>query len=201
MILDQGTQPPAFLLVEAVHEGHAVGIADRDGGHRQAGAVAELQRDGHDVPVRPVHWNLGRPERRASHLDRDEAHASALDAALALNDAALRVDREGRLLGPAALPEILREDPEPITRLLRFTAVRVEDAQPEVSPRGGNEQEDAVGAHAPVAIADPLDRLLGEWSLEILLLHHDVVVAEAMAFCEGDHGRVSSTRRPLAAET
>src|SRR6266699_3824783 len=93
----------------------------------------------------------------------------------ALDDAALRVDRERWLLRTAALPEILREDPQAVSRLLRLAAVGIEDAQPEIGALAGDEQQDAVGAHAPVPIADALDRLLGKRSLEVLLLHHDVV--------------------------
>src|SRR5262249_30479470 len=102
--------------------------------------------------------DLGCPECRAAHLDRDEAHAPALDPALALDDAALRVDGEGRLLRTASLPEILREDPEPVAGLLRLAAVRVEDAQPELGALARYEQQDAVRADAPVPIADSHDR-------------------------------------------
>src|SRR6266849_1818425 len=116
-------------------------------------------------------------------------------------DAAVRVDREGRLLRTAVVPEILREDAEPIPGLLRLAAVRVEDAQSEIGALRGNEQEDAVRADAPVPVAHAADGPGRERSAEILLVDHDIVVAETVALREGDHGRGSSTRRPVAAET
>ena len=201
MALDEGAEPPALTFVEPLDEGDAMGVADRDGRHRQAGPVAELERHADDLAVRAVHGDLRRPEGRAAHLDRNEAHPPALDAALTLDDAALGIDREGRLLRAAVVPEILREDPEPVARLLGLTAVGVEDAQAEIGALRGDEQQDAVRPHAPVPIADPPDRLLGERSAQVFLLDHDVVVAEPVALGEGNHGRDSSTRRPAAADT
>src|SRR5262249_32803646 len=150
---------------------------------------------------RTVHRDLRRPEGRPAHLDSDEPHAPALDAALALYEAALRVDREGRLLRAPALPEVLREDSQPVAGLLRLAAVGIEDAQPEVGARRGPEQENAVRADAPVPVADAGDRLGRERRAQVLLVHDDVVVAEPVALGEGDHGRESSMRRPRAAET
>src|SRR5262249_23517249 len=127
--------------------------------------------------------------------------APALDAALALHETALRIHREGWLLRASALPEVLREDPEPVAGFLRLAAVGVEDAQPEVGARRGHEQENAVRADAPVPVADTRNRFRRERRAQVLLVDDDVVVAEPVTLREGDHGRGSSTRRPLAAET
>src|SRR4029077_13053237 len=48
-------------------------------------------------------------------------------------------------------------------------------------------QQDAVRAHAPVAIADARDLRRGERGREIGRVDHDVVVAEPVALREGNH--------------
>src|SRR5262245_30931064 len=123
MILHERPQTSALRLVQALDERDAVRIADRDRGDRQGGAVAELERYADDVAIGTVHRDLRRPEGRPAHLDGDEAHASALDAALALHEATLRIHREGRFLRAPPLPEVLRENPEPVAGFLRLAAV------------------------------------------------------------------------------
>src|SRR4029450_1867129 len=105
-------------------------------GDRERRAVAELKRHADHVTIRAVHRDLGRPERRVPHLDGDEAHAAALDTALAFDDATLGIDRERGLLGAAVVPEVLGKDAQAVARLLRLAAVRIEDAQDEVGAGG-----------------------------------------------------------------
>src|SRR5262249_61286898 len=126
MALDERAQAPALAVVQALDEGHAVRVADGDRSDRERCAVAELERHADHVTVRAVHRDLGRPERRVPHLDGDEAHAAALDAALAFNDAALGVDRERGPLGPAVVPEELGENAQAVTRLLGPASDRIE---------------------------------------------------------------------------
>src|SRR5439155_19205768 len=159
MPLDERAQAPALAVVEALDEGHTVRVTDRDGGDRQRRAVTELERHADHIAIGTVHRDLGRPERRVPHLDGDEAHAAALDAALALDDAALGVDRERGLLRPTVIPEILGEDAQAVARLLRLAAVRVEDTQAEVRAAARHQEQDPVRAHSPVPVADPSDRL------------------------------------------
>src|SRR5262249_43640896 len=149
------------------------------------------ERDADHVAIGTVHRDLGRPERRAPHLDGDEAHAAALDAALALDDAALGVDRERGLLRPAVVPEELGEDAQPVTRLLRLAAVRVEDTQAEIGARARHQEQDAIRADAPVPVADPADRLGRKRAWKIALVHDDVVVAEPVSLHERNHDRLT----------
>src|SRR5207245_614181 len=128
--------------------------------------------------VGSVHRDLRRAERGAAHLDRHEVHPPVPDVALALDEAAFRLHREGRRLRPPVIPEVLREDPEAVARLLRLAAVGVEDAETEVGARAGHEQEDPVGADPPVPVADLLARAGGQRLVQIRLVDDDVVVAE-----------------------
>ena len=99
------------------------------------------------------------------------------------------------------VPEVLREDPEAVARLLRFAPVGVEDAEAEVGARGGHAQEDPVGTDTPVPVAEATNHRRRERRRQIRLIDHDVVVAEPVALREADHARPSSTRRPVAADT
>ena len=113
----------------------------------------------------------------------------------ALDPPALGVHREGGLLGVAVVVEVLGEDAQPVARLLGLAAVRVQDAQPEIrpAPRRG-QQQDAVRAHAPVAVADARDLRRGQAGRQIGRVDHDVVVAEPVALREGDHARDDTAR-------
>src|SRR3989475_8370786 len=104
-------------------------------------------------------------------------------------------------LRPPKIPEVLREDPEAVARLLRLAAVGVEDAETEVGARAGHEQEDPVGADPPVPVADLLDRAGGQRLVQIPLVADHLAVSEPAALREGDHARPSSTRRPLSPDT
>src|SRR5213596_1247260 len=104
MGLDEWPEPAALGVVQAVDECHAVRVADGDGGHAERGAVRELERDADDLAVGSVHRDLRRAERGAAHLDRHEVHPPVPDVALALDEAALRLHREGRRLRPPVIP-------------------------------------------------------------------------------------------------
>src|SRR5206468_3766891 len=179
---------------------HAVRVPDGDRGHAERGAVPELERHAHDLAVGPVHRDLRRAEGGAAHLHGHEAHAPVAHVALALDDAALGLHREGRRLRAPPVPEVLREDPEPVAGLLRLAPVRVEDAEAEVGAQAGHAEEDPVGADPPVPVTDRPDRAGGQRLAQIGLVDDDVVVAEAVALRKRDHARSSSTRRPVPAD-
>src|SRR5207249_819235 len=94
---------------------------------------------------------------RAAHLHRHKIHAPGLHVALTFDNAALRLHREGCRFRVPVVPEVLREDPEAVARLLRFAPVGVEDAEAEVGARGGHAQEDPVGTDTPVPVAEATD--------------------------------------------
>src|SRR3989475_4844483 len=104
-------------------------------------------------------------------------------------------------LRPPKIPEVLREDPEAVARLLRLAAVGVEDAEAEVGARAGHEQEDPVGADPPVPVADLLDRAGGQRLGAIPLVEGGAVGSEPRAPREEDHARARPPRRSVSAGT
>ena len=76
--------------------------------------------------------------------------------------------------------EELREDARAVSALLGLAAVGIEDAHPEVGAVARRDEEDAVGANAPVAIADETDGLGRDRERDLRGIDHDVVVAEAV---------------------
>src|SRR5207249_12215434 len=66
-------------------------------------------------------------------------------------------------------------DALPISRLLGLAAVGIEDAQPEVRTGRRHLQQDAVGADAPVAVADALDGIRSEEHTSELQSRFDLV--------------------------
>ena len=59
-------------------------------------------------------------------------------------------------LGVAVVVEVLGEDAQAVARLLRLAAVGIQDPEAEVcAGPGRHEEQDAVRAHPPVAVADP----------------------------------------------
>ncbi len=195
--LDLRTQHPALHLVERVNENHTVRIAHRHGRDEKRFA-ADLERHLDHVAVRPVHRDLGCREGAVPHLDRDEVHTSVDDVALALHAAALGVHGEDRFIDVAMVPEVLGEDAEPVPGLLRLASVGIQDAESEGSARpGGHLEEDPVGAHAPVAVADAHGLPNRERGRQVVSVDDDIVVAEPVSLDERDHAFALSRRRAM----
>ena len=72
----RGPELPDLVVVELLREDDAVRVSHRDARHREE-PVAHLERNGDDLPVRPMHGNLGRAEGRVPHLDRHLVDALA----------------------------------------------------------------------------------------------------------------------------
>src|SRR5262249_17482507 len=188
--LDPRAEVPHLVLVERVGEDHAVRVPDRYARHGEE-PVGYLERHADDLAIRAVHRDLRRAERGVSHLAGPLVHALAGGVAHRLDDAALRLDPHRRFPEATALPEVLREDPEPVAGLLGLASVWVEDAEPDVGDARVGPEQDAVRSDAPVAMADPADCRRPEQELELALLHHEVVVAEPVALGESRHGQLT----------
>jgi len=113
MALEQGPQCLAALLVELVHEDHAVRIAHGHRRHRER-LGPHLKRDADHLPRRSVHGDLRSEEGAAPHLHGDEVHPPIDHVAVALHAATLGVHGEHRLLGVVVLPQVLGEDAKAI---------------------------------------------------------------------------------------
>ncbi len=179
MTLDQWPEPSHQGFVQAVGEDHAVRVADGDGRHQQ-GLPVHLERHAHGLARRPVHRDLGGHEGAASHLHRDDADAALLHVAAALDAAALGGHGEGVARSVPVVAQVLGEDAEPIPRLLGLAPVGIQDAQAEVGAVPGRHlQQNAVGSHAPVPIADSRDLPGLERARQVGGVDDDVVVARA----------------------
>src|SRR4029077_1967493 len=102
--------------------------------------------------------------------------------ALAPHDAARGLDRERGAGDVAVIVEPLREDAQPVTRLLRLAAVGIEDAHAGVRAIARHVHEHTVPTHAAMPIAEAA-RTVGveDAARKVSGAHDEVVVAEPVA--------------------
>ncbi len=136
--------------------------------------------------------------RRPAHLDRagqlagDRRHDRPRDGA----------DREAVLLGPAVTPQVEDRLPRPVARQLRLGAVGVEDPQlgDELGVLAAREQQDAVGPHAEVRVAEPLDPPRVQLPREPFGLEDQIVVPQRLPLLEFHERSLFPDRCSLQAE-
>ena len=112
--------------------------------------------------------------------------------------AAGRLDRELRIFDQTLIPKEAGEDTQAIARLLGLGAIRVEDAQAELALLGGEgTPEDAIGAHAKIAVADHARLVLGRDrpAGKIRGVQDEVVIAEGVVLVEAHGNRQQSGLR------
>ena len=195
MMLEPRAERTTARLARIVDEDDAVRIPDRHGGDDHTLVRRELERHLHRVARHAAHRNGIRPERRCAHLDRDALDAAVHQPALAADDATRGLDAKRHAGDVAVVVEVLREDPQPVSRLLGFAAVGVEDAHPGIGPRARHVHEHTVRPDAAMAIAKPARARGVERALrQVGGPHDEVVVAQAVAFDERNHRQTVNAR-------
>src|SRR5439155_12709079 len=101
--------------------------------------------------------------------------------------------------GQLAVPEIARENPQPIAALLRLGSVRIKDPQRESRLFGGQRPpENAIGADAKIAMADPFYFLWGQRAWKILWIDDQIIIAQSVVFAELHYGGESAKSAPVS---
>ena len=161
-----------------------MGVADTDPGKGQT-ATADANGALDQLCDFQGAWQGGRLKAGASHLDcRVSRSAVAVEMQLDVDEAAAGLYREA---GPSRAPcrvQIATENAQAIARLLRFTAVRVVDAHPEVGLAGRVQRQNAVAPQAPIAIAEGADYTRRQTEVQLSRIYGYIVVAETVTLEE-----------------
>ena len=175
---------------DVLREDDAVGIAHRHAGH-PVGAPGHLERSLDHLAV-GVDGDLAAVPHRSAHVDGDAGDAATGE--LGLDGLHPRVGLDAQRVGadqPAVVDE-LREAADAVAAHLGPTAVGIVDDHPAIPTIGGRqEQDDAVGADAAAAIAEPRRQRGGVAGEPLAGVDVDEVVRRALQLREAQRRHVS----------
>ena len=158
-----------------------MGIADADPGEGKrlaCGVDGLLDQLAGREGARECGW----PERGPAHFDGDGARIPMpVHVQRNRHQPAFGLDGEVFLFRLAGRVKIAGKDAQAVAGFFRLAAVRVEDAQAEVRFLRRDQRKDPIAAQAPISVAHGFDVRGRQLEGQLLGVHHEVVVAEAMA--------------------
>jgi hypothetical protein len=192
VMLDGGSDAGEIDGIDIGHVDDGVGVAHRDEGHVYQ-LIRLIERDtvlvlaGAADDFVGIDGNLGQVEDRFAHVDGDLLDLAIGEVQGEGEDSAAGFDGHGVVLGEAVVVGVLGDAADAVAAHLALAAIGVEHAHADIGVVGGEDEDEAIGADAGVAVGDEAGDLAGVGESFLEVVDIDIVVADAVHFGES-HG-------------